>query len=35
MIGSQKPSYTILVVSSISEHGFVDYEFRAAKVGAH
>ncbi len=31
-IGVPKPSYTILIVSSISEEGFVDYEFSANKL---
>jgi immune inhibitor A len=30
--GFTKPSYTILIVSSISEEGFVDYEFSANKL---
>lgn len=31
-IGFKKPSYTILIVSSISEEGFVDYEFKADRL---
>ncbi|MDH5376554.1 MAG: hypothetical protein OEZ21_11460 [Candidatus Bathyarchaeota archaeon] len=27
--GIKRPSYTIMIVSSISEEGFVDYEFKA------
>jgi hypothetical protein len=34
-LGVQKPSYTVLIVSSISEQGWVDYSFKAdaPKIG--
>jgi immune inhibitor A len=31
-LGLKKPSYTILIVSNLSEKGFVDYEFKANRL---
>ena len=32
-LGSVRPNYVILIVSSITPSGFVDYQFQAAKLG--